>query len=69
MYLYLLGIKYQYMYLMQKTYLTYGPCISCANDYAWDTCPILKGLRMACALVGDPARAVGECKEVDKAQP
>ena len=42
---------------------------------------LLKGLRMVaralwrsearrvCALVGDPARAVGECRDVAKAQP
>ena len=34
-------------------------------------CPCIVEIRgtQGCALVGDPARAVGECREVTKAQP
>ena len=34
-------------------------------------CPCIVGIRgmQGCALVGDPARAVGECRDVAKAQP
>ena len=34
-------------------------------------CPCIVEIRgtQGCALVGDPARAVGECRDVAKAQP
>ena len=34
-------------------------------------CPCIVEIRgtQSCALVGDPARAVGECRDVAKAQP
>ena len=34
-------------------------------------CPCIVDIRgtQGCALVGDPARAVGECRDVAKAQP
>ena len=34
-------------------------------------CPCIAEIRgtQGCALVGDPARAVGECRDVAKAQP
>ena len=47
------------------------------HAYAWQIkgikngCPCIVEIRgtQGCALVGDPARAVGECRVVAKAQP
>ena len=48
------------------------------NDYQFihvkgikNGCPCIVEIRgtQGCALVGDPARAVGECRDVAKAQP
>ena len=46
-------------------------CIPCYNKGIKNGWPCIVEIRgtQGCALVGDPARAVGECRDVAKAQP
>ena len=43
----------------------------CISKGIKNGCPCIVEIRgtQGCALVGDPARAVGECRDVAKAQP
>ena len=56
--------RYVYIYIYIHIIYTYNKGIK--NGY-----PCIVEIRgtQGCALVGDPARAVGECREVAKAQP
>ena len=47
--------------------LSWPPCVKGIKN----GCPCIVEIRgtQGCALVGDPARAVGECRDVAKAQP
>ena len=54
-----------------KTFVS-DKCFVCLSDKGIKNgCPCIVEIRgtQGCALVGDPARAVGECRDVAKAQP